>query len=89
MVHCFDLDGMYEGWCDFEVSKNPADKKWKMASGCGSVAVWPDWAIYWTLGNFSKTLASIILPKSPTFLGYFCKGVKILNFSSEIIFGQL
>ena len=33
--------------------------------GCGSV--WPDWAIYWTLGNFSKPLATINLPKSPTF----------------------
>ena len=40
--------------------------------------VWPDWAIYCTLGNFSKPLAAINLPKSPTFLGNFCKGVKIL-----------
>ena len=48
--------------------------------------VWPDWAIYWTLSNFSKPLATIILPKSPTFLG---KGVKIYIFSSKIIFGQL
>ena len=39
------------------------------------------------LGNFSKPLATIILPKSPTLLGNFCKGVKIL--SSEVIFGQL
>ena len=29
------------------------------------------------------------LPKSPTFLGNFCKGVKICHISSEIIFGQL
>ena len=49
--------------------------------------VWPDWAIYWTLGNFLKPLAIISLPKSPTFLGNFCKGVNIYNFSSEIIFG--
>ena len=52
-------------------------------------SVWPDWAIYWTLGNFSKPVATISLPKSPTFLGNFCKGVKIFHFSSEIIFGQL
>ena len=51
-------------------------------------AVWPDLAIYWTLDNFSKPVAIISLPKSPTFLGNFCKGVKIFNFSSEIIFGQ-
>ena len=51
--------------------------------------VWPDWAIYCTLGNFSKSFATINLPKSPTFLGNFCKAVKIFNFSSEIIFGQL
>ena len=31
--------------------------------------VWPDWAIYRTLGNFLKPLAAINLPKSPTFLG--------------------
>ena len=29
------------------------------------------------------------MPKSPTFLGNFCKALKIYNFSSEIIFGQL
>ena len=51
--------------------------------------VWPDWAIYLTLGNFSKPQATIIFPTTPTFLGNFCKGVKICNLSSEIIFGQL
>ena len=51
--------------------------------------VLPDWAIYWTLGNFSKPLATINLPKSPRFLDSFCKGVKNFNFSGEIIFGQL
>ena len=55
----------------------------------GRQPVWPDWAMYWTLGNFSKPLAAINLPKSPTFLCNFCKGVKTLNFSSEIIFGHL
>ena len=29
------------------------------------------------------------LPKSPTFLGNFCKGAKIIHFSNEIIFGKL
>ena len=48
--------------------------------------VWPDLA---TLGNFSKPLAAINLPKSPTFIGNFCKGVKIFNFSNEVIFGEL
>ena len=43
----------------------------------------------WTFGNFLKPLAEINLPKSPKFLGYFCKGVKIYYFSSEIVFGQL
>ena len=32
------------------------------------------------LGNFSKPLATKHLPKTPTFLGNFCKGVKIFNF---------
>ena len=44
--------------------------------------MWPDLAIYWTLGHFLKPLATIKLPKSPTFLGSFCKGVKIIHFSS-------
>ena len=51
--------------------------------------VWPDWAIYWTLRNFLMPLATIILPKSPTFLGNFSIGVKIYHFSSEINFRQL
>ena len=41
------------------------------------------------LGNFLKPLATINLPKLPTFLGNFCTAVKIFNFSSEIIYGQL
>ena len=49
-------------------------------------AVWPDLGIYWTLGHFLKPLGTINLPKSPPFLGNFCKGVKIYCFSSEIIF---
>ena len=54
------------------------------------LSVWPDWAIYWTLDNFLKPLATINLrPNHPTFLGNFCKGVKIYHFISEIIFGQL
>ena len=42
-----------------------------------------------TLGNFLKPFATINLSKSPTFLGNFCKGAKILHFSNEIIFRQL
>ena len=41
-----------------------------------------------TLGNFSKSLATSYLHNSPTFLGIFCKGVKIFKFSSEIIWGN-
>ena len=51
--------------------------------------VWPDWAIFCSLGNFLKPLAPINLLKSPTFLGNYCKGVKIYHFSCELIFGQL
>ena len=40
-------------------------------------------------GQLFQALATISLPKSLTFLGNFCKGVKIYHFSSEIIFGQL
>ena len=41
-----------------------------------------------TLGNHSKPVATVILPKSPTLFGSFCKDVKINHFSYEIIFGQ-
>ena len=44
--------------------------------------MWPDWAIYCTLGNnYFAQIAYI--------LGNFCRGVKIFDFSSEIIFAQL
>ena len=36
----------------------------------------------------TKPLATINLPKSPTFLANFCKGVKIYYFSTEIILGN-
>ena len=42
--------------------------------------VWPHLAIYWTLGDFLNPLAKFNLPKSPTFLGNFCKGFKIYYF---------
>ena len=45
--------------------------------------------VFLHFGQLFKSLATINLPKSLTFLGNFCKGVKIYHFSSEIIFGQL
>ena len=48
-------------------------------------SVWPDWAIYLTLGKF---LATINLPKYPTFLGNFCKGVKIYHFFVKSFLGN-
>ena len=46
-------------------------------------------AIYCILGNFSKPVATIDLPKLPTCLGIFCKVIKIVHFASEIILGEL
>ena len=46
-----------------------------------------NWAT--TTSHFLKSLASMNLPKSPTFLGNFCIDVKIYHFSSEIFFGQI
>ena len=48
--------------------------------------VWPDWAIYWTLGNFSKPVATISLPKSPT--GNFVKVSKSLIFLEKSFLGN-
>ena len=53
-----------------------------------NTAVWPDWAIYWILGNFLKPLATSNLSITPTFLGNFCKGFKIHHIFSEIILGN-
>ena len=53
------------------------------------LSAWPDLAIFCTLGDFLKPLATINLLKSPTALGNFCKVVKIYHYSREIIFGQL
>ena len=51
-------------------------------------AVWPDWAIFYTFGNFLKPLATTNLPKSLTFLGNFCKGVKSYHFLVKSILGN-
>ena len=40
-------------------------------------------------GHLFIAFATINLPKSPTFLGNFCKVNKIFDFSSEINFGHL
>ena len=40
-------------------------------------------------GQLFKAFGSYHWPKSSTFLGIFCKDVKIYHFSNEIIFGQL
>ena len=40
-------------------------------------------------GQLFKAFGKIYLPQSSPFLVNFCKGVKIIHFSSETIFGQL
>ena len=40
-------------------------------------------------GQLLKPLTTIIFPKTSTVIGNFGKGIKIFNFSIEIIFGQL
>ena len=65
------------------------DKNRRDRDRCILWPVWPDWAIFWTVGNILKPLATINLPQSFLFLVNYCKGVKIIHFSSETIFGQL
>ena len=48
----------------------------------------PDWSIYWTLGKFLKPLATIYLPKSPTFLGNFQRDVKSSIFLLKLFLGN-
>ena len=51
-------------------------------------SVWPDWAIYSTLGNFFKPLATINLPQSSPFLGNYFKGVKSFIFLVKPFLGN-
>ena len=51
-------------------------------------SVWPDCAIYCTLGIFSKPVAAIILPKKPKFLGNFCKMLKSFIFLGKSFLGK-
>ena len=44
------------------------------------IALWETFSSFWQ---------QLFFPKLPTFLGNFCIGVKIFDFSCEIIFGQL
>ena len=50
--------------------------------------MWPDWAIYLTLSKFLKSLATINLPKSPTFLGIFVKVSKSIIFLVKSFLGN-
>ena len=65
------------------------DGRESLAATAVPIPVWPDWAIYYTLGNFSKPVATNILPKLSTFLGSLSKVVKIFHFSIENQFGRL
>ena len=63
-----------------QAEKSSSNKlQWKIYPILYLEPVWPDWAIRWILGRFLKLLATINLPKSPTFVGNFCKGVKIYH----------
>ena len=53
---------------------NKREKERKGSKKCDQIRM------YWTLGHFLKTLATIIFLKLPPFLGNFCKGVKIYHF---------
>ena len=47
------------------------------------------WQFFGLWATFSSLWQQLICPNLPTFLGNFCKGVKIYHFHSEIIFRQL
>ena len=71
-------------WSFFALLLFNVDEKNESGSSLGFLCcwtVWPDWALYRTLDNFLKPLATINLPQFPTFVGNFCKGVKIYHFS--------
>ena len=55
----------------------------------GTDAVWPDWAIFFNFRQLFKAFGNNLFAQISHILRHFFKGVKIFNFSSEIIFGQL
>ena len=82
-------------WCAWDLNPWPPDGRCRRNHGAMAAAplkfiydmdswsVWPDWAIYCTLGNFLKPAATIILHKSPTFLAIFVEVTKSLIFLVE------
>ena len=60
----------------------------QLTTRTGLLPVRPDWAIYWTLGNFLKPLATTNLPKSPTYLGIFVKVSKSIIFLVKSFLGN-
>ena len=57
----------------------------KCQTNFGSWPVWPDWAIYWTLGNFLKPLATLNLPNS---YAIFVKVLKSIIFLVKSFLGN-
>ena len=81
----FNLCWTSSRWCpSFRCGSESASRFYRRQKQCDQIG-----RFFCTLGNFLKPLAAINLPKSPTFSGNFCTGVKIDHFSSEIIFRQL
>ena len=50
--------------------------------------MWPDWVIYYTLGNFLKPLATVNLPKSQTLFAIFQKVSKSIIFLVKSFLGN-
>ena len=75
-------------WCWKFMSSQKSKPQTSLQRHSNSGALWPELAIFCTLGNFLKPWETINLPKSPTFLDNFCKGVKIFNFLVKSFLGN-
>jgi len=75
-----------EGRKNENIRKTYKKFKHKLASPMNSVTRLGDFLHF---GQLFKAFGNNYLAQSFTFLGNFCKGVKIYHFSSEIIFSQL
>ena len=53
-----------------------------------SISVWPHCAIFALWVIIQSRWQQLFDPNQPTLLGNFCKGVKVIYFSSEIILGN-
>ena len=100
LVIKFNLQTYNEMECSIKIEPKTSFVFYFMMFRCSNLDVWPDWAIYWTFGHFSKPLFCPKLPHSQaifvkvskswiflvkSFLGYFYRHLAIFDWSHWLL----